>query len=200
MVFLSEAHSLKINLFADDIILSITSPIKSLPYAQEVLQSFGDISYYKVKCAKSVILPLNLPSSVRAYLEGSFPYSWSKKSISYLGLQLTADPSDLADANYSLLLDKLSKKTSRLAKIELSWSGPLASFKMLLLPQISYIFCTLPIPIKPSHLKALNSILRQYVWSAHRSRCSKALLTKHRSVGGMGFPEVRDYHRAFLLS
>lgn len=199
-VFSLQGSSHKINLFADDIILSITSPTNSLPHIQEVLESFGSVSYYKVNSSKSVILPMNLPSHISSTLKKSLPYSWAEKSISYLGLQLTADPSDLAGANFPPLLVKLTREAARLARTELSWSGRLASFKMLLLPQILYIFHTLPVPIKPAHMRALEMVLHRYVWNSHSPRCSKVLLVKHRSVGGMGFTDLLDNYRASLLN
>lgn len=103
----------------------------------------------------------------------------------------------LADANYTPLLDKLSKEAKRLAKTELSLSGHLATFKMLLLPQILYIFWTLPIPLNSTHL---NSLLTQFIWGSKRPRCSKVLLVKHRLSGGMGLVDIHDYYRASILT
>lgn len=52
----------KINLFADDVILTLTDVEQSLIHTSEVLQSFSAVSYYKVNASKSLILdiPLNL--------------------------------------------------------------------------------------------------------------------------------------------
>lgn len=66
-----ECHS--INLFADDIILFITSPYKSLPHAHNILNGFSRISYYKVNYPKSIILLINLPPSLQSHLKASFP-------------------------------------------------------------------------------------------------------------------------------
>lgn len=71
---------------------------------------------------------------------------------------------------------------------------------MFLLPQKLYIFHTLPIPLKNTYLKSLNSLLRQYIWGPRRPRCSKALLIKHRSVGGMGLINIKDYYWASMLT
>lgn len=85
-----------------------------------------------------MILEMGLSSQLQTQLQISFPYTWSNFSIPFLVLQLTVDPGKLVDANYLPLIDKLTRETKRLSKVELSWSGHLASFKMLLLPQILY--------------------------------------------------------------
>lgn len=71
---------------------------------------------------------------------------------------------------------------------------------MLLLPQILYIFRTLSILLGPTYFRSLNFLLKHYVWSSKRTIGSKALLTKHRSAGSMGFTYLWDYYRASLLT
>lgn len=136
--FLNKSHI--ISLFSDDVILCLMNPATSLANGHNI--TFSNISYGKVKFIKALILHLNLPPLLKTDLQSSFPYSWTNRSIPYLQLLLTADPANLADANYLPLMDKLSKKTKRLTKVELSWSGRIAIFKMLCLPQILYIICT----------------------------------------------------------
>lgn len=87
----------------------------------------------QVNFTKSLILGMGLAPHLQSQLQASFLYTWNECSITYLGLQLTADPLKLPDANYLPLIDKITKETNCLAKVELSWSGCLASFKMLLL-------------------------------------------------------------------
>lgn len=78
----------------------------------------------------------------------------------------------------------------------MSWSGRLASFKMLCLPQIH----TLPISLKNIHLKALQDILKQLLWQSKHHCFSKALLIKHRLAGGMANIDFHDYFHASLLT
>lgn len=69
----NQSHN--INLFADDIILFLTSPKTSLPHAHETLHMFSLISFYKVKFTKSEILDLNIPPHLRSQLHKTFPYT-----------------------------------------------------------------------------------------------------------------------------
>lgn len=87
-----------------------------------------------------------------------------------------------------------------MSKCELSWTGRLATFKMFMLPQILYLFRTLPIPIKQTQLMVLNKILRTFVWQNMKPRSSHAQLLKHKYAGGMGMVDLRDYCVATHLS
>lgn len=102
-------------------------------------------------------------------------------------------------AIYLPLIDTISKESVSLANVELSWSGRLAAFKMLLLPQILYIFRTLPIPVPSVHFKALSALLSRFIWHKTRPRCSKVYLVRHRLAGGMGLVDIHDYFRASIL-
>lgn len=75
-----------------------------------------------------------------------------------------------------------------------------SSFKMMLRPQILYLFRTLPIPVKKIYILALNTILRTFVWKYMRPHSSHVLLIKHRNVGSMDMTDLCDYWVATHLS
>lgn len=52
----------KIDLFADDVVLTVSNSATSSYAVQQLLQLFGDITYYKVNESKSQILQLNISS------------------------------------------------------------------------------------------------------------------------------------------
>lgn len=97
-----------INLFADDVILLLTNPLTSLNQAHKILTDFGDISYYKVNFSKSLILDLSVPSPLWSSLQNKLPYTWSDKSITYLGITITNTISALVKTNMTLLIAKLA--------------------------------------------------------------------------------------------
>lgn len=49
----------KISLYANDVMLYLTNPKSSLPTLSQLLESFRDISGYKININKSVMMPLN---------------------------------------------------------------------------------------------------------------------------------------------
>lgn len=63
---------------------------------------------------------------------------WQPEGIKYLGITVTPDVKSLVAANYSPFLDVLRSKLQNIEKSELSWTGRLAAFKMVLLPQLLY--------------------------------------------------------------
>lgn len=83
-----------------------------------------------------------------------------------------------------------------MAKVELSWAGHLAAFKMLILPQILYMFRTLHIPTPKVYLKSLYSLLKKLIWQGKTARSPHSILIKHRSVGGMRIMDIYDCHTA----
>lgn len=129
----------------------LTHPEKSLASVHAALQMFNRVSYYKVNESKSYILGLGIDTQLRQRLSSWFPYKWSDDSIKYLGIILTASTEALVAANYIPFLNSLSSKLHDIAKTEFLWSGRLAAFKMVILPQLIYLFRTLPIPIPNSY-------------------------------------------------
>lgn len=95
----------------------------------------------------------------------------------YLGITLTPKPEDLISANYTPFLNTLG------AQIELSGMGRLAAFKMHILPQLLYIFRTLPIPLPESYFNSQQQILNKYLWQCRKARFSFGKLIKHKKVG-----------------
>lgn len=78
-------------------------------------------------------------------------------------------------------------------------SGRLAAFKMLHLPLILYLFRTLPIPIPNFFFRSLQTLLNKCIWQGSKPRCAHSTLIKHKSAGGSGTIDFRDYYTALLL-
>lgn len=136
-----------ISLFADDVIMILTEVEPSLAVAHEALFMFNRISYYKVNESKSQILGIGIDDQTKTRLQKRFPYIWSSKGIKYLGITLTEQTEQLVNANYTPFFQDLHSKLSNITKAEMTWSGRLAAFKMMILPQLIYLFRALPIPV-----------------------------------------------------
>lgn len=178
----------------------ITNPISSLALVQSVLQRFSPISYYKVNKNKSFILDLGIDGTTSNLLCKLYPYPWAYTGITYLGITLTKSTKALFKNNYIDARHMLLQETAKLSKFTFSWSGWLATFNMLILPRLLYIFCTLPLPHPHTYLKSFQSILHYYVWQGIQARCSHARLIKHRLVGDTGYTYLIDYHVVTVLS
>lgn len=96
-------------------------------------------------------------------LQQTFPYTWEEHSIPYLGTHLTKSVNNLFQANYIPFCTKLQNGLALLAKYEFSWAERLAAFKMMHLPQLLYLFRTLPIPIPSKYFRILQAILTTFI-------------------------------------
>lgn len=112
--------------------------------------------------------------------------------LKYLGITLTPTTGDLVKANYVSFLGRLDSKLQALAKVELSWSGRLAAFKMVILPEFIYLFRTLPIPVPNSFFTIAQSKISKYLWQGKRARCAFSKLTNTRRAGGVGMVLLKD--------
>lgn len=190
----------KISLFADDIIMILTNVETSLASVHEALDMFNKISYYKVNENKSYIMGIGIDASLRVKLSERFPYTWENEGIKYLGITLTASTNNLVAANYTTYLGSLNKKLLDIGKTELSWTGRLAAFKMIILPQLLYLFRTLPIPVRNSFFSKAQSLINRFLWQGKKASCAFKKITKARDAGGIGHVILKDYHTAAILS
>lgn len=91
------------------------------------------------------------------------------------------------------------QELSRIQKFYLTWSGRLAAYKMLILPKLIYYFRALPIPLPTSFFTTMQKQLSRFVWVGKRARCLPHIQSKHKSVGGMSLPVLKDYYIAAIL-
>lgn len=196
--FSNSTHT--ISLFADNVILMITDVETSLASIHQTLKVFNSISYYKVNNTKSYILGINIPPKTKHKIEQLYPCTWSTTGIIFLGITFTPKTEELFKANYSIFLDKIHPKLQDLAKTELSWSGRLAAFKIVLLPQFLYLFRTIPIPVLNTFFIKAQSMINRYLWQGMRARCAFSKLIKTRKAGGVGLVVLKDYFIASILA
>lgn len=189
-----------ISLFADDIILMLTEVEDSLTSVHSALQMFNKVYYYKVNEGKSYILGLGIDSSMQQSLSLWFPYRWSDGGIKYLGITLMATMEELIEANYAPFLNTIKVKLQDITRMELSWSGRLAAFKMVLLPQLLCLLRTLPIPVANSFFNKIQSLVNQYLWKGKTARCAFKKLIVSRRVGGVGQVSIKNYYIASILA
>lgn len=177
----------------------MTDPKNSLPHAHQILSQFSTISYYKVNYTKSLILDLGLSAVTKWDLQRKFPFKWSSKGTPYLGITLIHTISSLVAATLNPLIIKVKEQLQHISQHELSWVGRLAAFKMVVLPQILYLFRAMPVHIPNHYFKTLWNLFQTFLWDNKKARCQHSNLIKHRSVGGAGVVDICDYFWAVHL-
>ncbi len=74
--------------------------------------------------------------------------------------------------------------------------GKINAIKMIILPQILYLFQNLPIYIPMSFFKLLDSIIMPFIWTYKTPRLTKMHLQKPTQIGGFGLPVFKCYYWA----
>lgn len=128
-------------------------------------------------------------------IQSPHPYAW-ETSLSYLGIQLIRNVSNIYKENYIPFLHKMLNYMYIFAKHDLSW---IATFKMFLLPLLFNFFRTFPIPLPNTYIKAIQTSLAHFLWQDKRSRSAHYKLIKHRLAGGSGYVDNADYYNASIL-
>lgn len=96
----------KYTLFADDLLLFVTSPLISIPNIFSLLKKIVNASGLQVNVSKSLALNIIIPSNLLK--NDHFPLTWCSPSIPYLGVNLTSTIDSLYSFNYPPIFHKLS--------------------------------------------------------------------------------------------
>lgn len=184
----------KISLYADDIILYLTSPEQSIPAILDLITKFGTISGYKINLTKSNALLIN--SSVSNRLKAISPFTWAQSSFKYLGVNVALKLKDLYLINYIPLLKKIKEELEHWKLLPISFLGRTNVIKMNVLPRFSYLFQSLPCYLDKTFFKSVNKMLTSFIWKNSSPRIAFKTLTKSREKGGLAIPDLQRYYWA----
>jgi hypothetical protein len=96
-------ETVKISLFADDMILYLKDPKKSTPKLLDTINSYSRVAGYKINLQKSLaFLYTNNEQTEKEHME-TIPFTISSKKVKYLRLKLTKEVNDLYKENYKPL-------------------------------------------------------------------------------------------------
>lgn len=178
----------KIGLFADDVIAFLQRPYKSLPRLMKLVETFGDLSGYKINISKTQILGLNYSPPKK--IEETFNCNWKLKKIEYLGVIITKGLTKLYKANYSKINQEIQN-----TKRPLDFSSRTEINRMNVLPRLLYLFQSPPNSIYVLEQSNIKVCLE---WGKNpRVRLETLQLPKERGgMGGMGMPNLKEYFNA----
>jgi hypothetical protein len=116
-------ETVKISLFADDMILYFKDPNNSTQNHLDTINSFSKVARYKTNLQKSLaFLYINNEQTEKKYMETT-PFTIASKKIIYLGVNLTKDVNDLYKVNYKLLKEEIEEDLRRWKDLPCSWIG-----------------------------------------------------------------------------
>ncbi|KAM8977040.1 integrin alpha-E [Pelodytes ibericus] len=189
-----------ITLYADDVLLSLSVPLMSIPALMKEIQQYGHYSNYKINISKTQIIPLYL-NEIQLNILDSMGYNEnSPERIDYLGITFCPKLDQIIDINYTKLKKQLKTMLSRWKGIEPSWMGRIAILKSYVVPKLLYILRALPMQVPPWHLKDLDLLFASYVWAEGRSRISRRILMRPLEKGGLGYPDLFQLYETAQLA
>lgn len=187
----------KVSLYADDLLLYIFDPVRTIPYALNTLKNFGSFSGYKLNIDKSDFFPLN--ESAKNILPSSIPFTFSTTKFKYLGINISQTIKSLFDDNFALLLGKVKKDLQKWDRLQITLAGRIQSVKMNIVPRFLYLFQCLLLYIPKSFFTNINSLISSFIWNNKPPRLQKSLLQRARGDGGLGLPDLQHYYWACNL-
>lgn len=128
-----------------------------------------------------------------------FPFTGKTKAITYLGIQLPARLDELYSLNFTPLLSLIKDDLQKWDNPPFSWFGRAAILKMNILPKLLYIMQAIPIHLPPTFFFIYKTICTKFLW--HKCPHIKyEHLMLPRTKGGIGLPDIQNYHKACLLT
>ena len=79
---------------------------------------------------------------------------------------------------------------------EILRSGRVNCIKMTVLLRLLYLFQCLPVFIPKAFFHSTNKIFSSFLWKGKTPRIRREFLQRHRSVGGLARPNLRNYYSA----
>ena len=188
----------KLALFADDILVYISSPTESLPALMSVLDEYGSYSGYKINEQKTQTLSMYYDPP--QYLRSRYKIGWDKRSVKYLGIILPTDLTKLEELNYNPLRTGILADIDRWNLIPyLSMTSRIESVKMNVLPRLLYVFQSVPIGKPEQFFSDWDKIISRFIWTGKKPRVRFKTLQLSKERGGLAVPCLRDYYRAAQL-
>ena len=182
----------KLSLYADDLLLYVSDPARSIPVVLSVLKEFGQISGYKLNFQKSELMPIN--SAALTYPFSSLPFKVSQSHFKYLGICITRDYSELYNWNFSPLITRMSDDLQCWSILPLSLAGWINCIKMNVLPKFLYLFQCLPIFLPKTFFHTIDNSITHFIWNKSNPRIRKDTLQKPKDLGGLALPNFIVYY------
>lgn len=191
----NEVH--KLSLYADDIILFLSQPSKSIGSLLNTIKQFSSFSGYKVNWSKTEAFPLSDLAPMPDV--GAFNISTPKHGIKYLGIKFPLEIKNIQNINYANILEEMKMQFDRWKGLNLSLWGKISSIKMMVYPKLFYLFNMLPVQIPNNIYKQIDKLINAFLWSGKKARFSLATLQTPKRKGGFNLPNLQLYHWAFTL-
>uniref|UniRef100_A0A670HV34 Reverse transcriptase domain-containing protein n=1 Tax=Podarcis muralis TaxID=64176 RepID=A0A670HV34_PODMU len=188
----------KLKAYADDLMLSLENPQRSMGVVLEKIEEFGKLSGFKLNKVKTKMLTKNIRKEGNEKLERTYGIKVVKK-VRYLGIWLTTKNINLIQDNYSATWKEIKRDLETWNRLKLSWRGRMAAIKMNLLPRMLFLFQNIPVIRGTKLFKEWQRTLSKFIWQNKRPRINYKILTDRKERGGFLVPNLKLYYEAASL-
>lgn len=151
-------------LYADDLLLYVQDPVNCADGIANLLKTFGVFLSYKLNIANGVCFPVN--QSVKPIPADALPFHLSLSGFKCLGVTISHSLRSLhKKKNFTKLTEKIKLDLQRWRALRLLLVGRIETIKLNALPQILFLFQTLPLFLPKSFFNSLNATIFSYVWA-----------------------------------
>lgn len=196
---ITRSHTeLKLSLYADDLLLYVTDPVRACPSIVSFFNRFGRFSGYKVNVAKSECYPVN--KLAMQLSQSDIPFKLSTSGFRYLGVNIARSFQALYSENFSPLLAEIKTDFQKWGSLPLSLIGRINTVKMSVLPKFLFLFQCLPIFLAKSFFKTVDSIICHFLWNGKTPRVKQKILQNCKFYGGLSVPNFQFYYWAVNIT
>ena len=178
----------KISLYADDVLLFLQNPTKSIHAAIKLIYISSNISDYSINWNKSTILPVSGDGWNAASQNPSIPLTTG--NITYLGINIFPKLSELFHLNFMPLLKTIEDDLNRWMTLPISIIGHIATIKMTILPQMYYLFTMIPTQPTTHWFNTIDRLTTTFYWKNKKPRIKLTTIQKDKAHRGLVDPNL----------
>ena len=193
-------ETLKLTMFADDILLFILGKEDQFERIFTILHDFAIHSDCKLNMAKCQAFRVgsNRDSFDKPYLDKGL--QWPKEIFKYLGISVLIKKSDgndkkLMDLNCANVIDKTKSILNLWSCRNLTLIGKITILKNLVigLPQVTYKASMLPVIFPKNFITKINKLMYQFVWGSKWERVGRNVFCSSLEKGGANMIHLQSY-------
>lgn len=160
----------KTSLFADNVILYLSDPKRSV---ESILNIFQEASGLSINKDKSEIYPIFIQPEDLQEIQNLTSYKWVKSTWKYLGITFPLDIKNVYKANFNVIFKEVMISLNSLTKKTFSWIDRLHIVKSFISAKFIFLTRMLPILIPKADLQKWQMLLNKFIWSQKRQLISQ---------------------------
>uniref|UniRef100_A0A3P8YTS7 Reverse transcriptase domain-containing protein n=1 Tax=Esox lucius TaxID=8010 RepID=A0A3P8YTS7_ESOLU len=116
--------------------------------------------------------------------------------VKYLGIYIGKNVDELYKNHYCSLERKIRQDLNRWKLIPDGIYSIVETVKMMVLPQIIFLFQALQLRLPETYFYTWNKMISNFIWNNRKHRDKFKLLTQQKEGGGLGAPNIQNYYYA----